>query len=146
MKLQVFLSGTTGYAQQIADELAEKFHCKCDQIPPAYQCDKEKLVFFVYEKYGKLDKNFISYIEGLTASKVQNVSLIEISKKGNEGVEELTKIFTGNGIHVCGSMGLEKGKGLFKSQITEEDLEQVKAFAEEQAESEFESLRKQHQQ
>jgi hypothetical protein len=142
MKLQVFFSGTTGYAQELADELAEKFHCKCDQIPPAYQCDREKLVFFVYEKYGKLDKKFLSYLEGLTAAKVQNVALIEVSKKGNEGIAELTELLGKNGIAVCGSMSLEKGKGLFSSKLTEEEIERVKAFAQEQGEKEFESLRK----
>lgn len=145
MKLQVFLSGANGYAQEIADELAEMFHCKCDQVPPAYQCDREKLVFFVYEKYGRMDKKFVSYLEGLSTDKVQNVALIEISKKGNEGTEELTRLFGANGITVCGTLGIEKGKGLFKSQMTEEEVAKAKAFAQEQAEKEFECLRKQHQ-
>ena len=70
MKLQVFLSGENGYAQAIADELAEMFHCKCDQIPPAYQCDREKLVFLVYEKYGKLDKRFDRNYQALYSYKL----------------------------------------------------------------------------
>lgn len=144
MKLQVFLSGANGYAQAIADELAEMFHCKCDQIPPAYQCDREKLVFLVYEKYGKLDKHFDSYVSGLNQDKVQNVALIEISKKGNEATEDLKKIFEGNGIHVIASLGIQKGKGLFSSPLSQEEIDQAKAFAEEQAETEFESIRKQH--
>ena len=62
MKLQVFLYGEFGYAQKIADEISEKFHCKCDQIPPAYQCNEEKLVFIVYEMYGSLSAKLTSYL------------------------------------------------------------------------------------
>ncbi len=141
MKLQVFLSGEKGYAQPIADALAEMFVCKCDQIPPAYQCNKERLVFLVYEKYGKLDKKFVSYLSGLDKNSMENVSLIEISKSGEEGKEEVSKILSGNGINVHSHMGIAKKSGLFKTIIQEEDIEKAKEFAMIQGKDLFQSLR-----
>ena len=141
MKLQVFLSGQKGYAQPIADALAEMFVCKCDQIPPAYQCNKEKLVFLVYEKYGKLDKKFVSYLKGLDKNSMENVSLIEISKTGAEGKDEISQILSGNGIHIHSHMGIAKKSGLFKAILENEDIEKAKEFAMEQGKDLFQSLR-----
>ena len=96
MKLQVFLYSKYGYAQRIADELSGMFRCKCDQIPPAYQCNKEKLIFIVYEKYGKLDKKLVNYMQEMDSNKRQNIASIEISNTGNEALDELGSMVKAN--------------------------------------------------
>ena len=144
MKLQVFLYGDRSYAQKIADEIAEKFHCKCDQIPPAYQCDEEKLIFIVYEKYGALDKKLVAYMKEMDTKKVQNIAFIEISNTGNEALEEMSQIVKANGVNISGTLGIAIKHGLFsKGKLTDEKLHEAMVFGDEQGKANFEFLRKQ---
>ena len=141
MKLQVFLYTKYGYAQAIADQLSDMFKCKCDHIPPAYQCNKEKLIFIVYEKYGKLDKKLVSYLKEMDTNKVLNVSLIEISNTGNEGVEELSAMLKANKVNISGVHNISVKRSLFsKGQLTEEDMAGAKAFADQQGKANFDFL------
>ena len=144
MKLQVFLYNKFGYAQRIADALAEKFTCKCDQIPPAYQCNEEKLIFIVYEKYGSLDKKLVAYMKETDKKKVQNIAYIEISNTGNEALEEMCNLVKANGVNISGTYGVTIKRSLFsKGQLTEEQMHEVLKFADEQGKANFECLRKQ---
>lgn len=144
MKLQVFLYSKFGYAQRIADELSEKFNCKCDQIPPAYQCNEEKLIFIVYEKYGALDKKLVAYMKEMDAKKVQNIAFIEISNSGNEALEEMSSIVKANGVNISGTYGIVIKHGLFaKGKLTEDMVQDALKFGDEQGKANFEFLRKQ---
>lgn len=144
MKLQVFLYGYYNYAQAVADEIAEKFHCKCDTIPPAYQCNEEKLVFVVYEKYGSLEDKLVDWLKQLEPKKVQNLALIEISNKGNEGVDKIKEIVEKNGVKVAAVKNLNVKRSLFsKGKITPEQIAEALEYADEQGKAHFEFLRKQ---
>lgn len=143
MKLQVFLYSKYGYAQRIADELSGMFRCKCDQIPPAYQCNKEKLIFIVYEKYGSLDKKLVNYMKEMDSNKAQNIAFIEISNTGNEGLSELSNMVKANNVKITGTHSIAIKRGLFsKGQLTEADVEGAKKFAEEQGKANFDFLNK----
>ncbi|MBQ4186424.1 MAG: hypothetical protein II642_00940 [Firmicutes bacterium] len=144
MKLQVFLYGDRSYAQKIADEIAEKFHCKCDQIPPAYQCNEEKLIFIVYEKYGGLEPKLMNYLKEMDSKKAQNIALVEISNTGNEGVETISKMLTDNGVNISGVHNICVKRGLFsKGKLTDDQVKGALKFADEQGKANFEFLRKQ---
>ena len=144
MKLQVFLYSKYGYAQRIADALSEKFTCKCDQIPPAYQCNEEKLIFIVYEKYGSLDKKLVAYMKEMDTKKVQNIAFIEVSNTGNEALEEMSNIVKANGVNISGTYGVAIKRSLFaKGQLTDDMLQDALKFADEQGKANFEFLRKQ---
>ena len=144
MKVQVFLYSKFGFAQRIADELSEKFNCKCDQIPPAYQCNEEKLIFIVYEKYGALDKKLVAYMKEMDKKKVQNIAFIEISNTGNEALEEMCSIVKANGVNISGTHGVAIKHGLFaKGKLTDEQLHEAMKFGDEQGKANFEFLRKQ---
>ena len=130
-----------GQARLIGDELSKLFKCKCDQIPPAYQCNKEKLVILTYEKYGKMPKKFTEFIESLTTEKVYNVALIELSNKGNEAFDELKTIFDKNGVKVVDTLGLVVKKGLFGSpKLSDDQLKQAVDFSHKIAASMFDSI------
>ena len=141
MKLQVFLYSKYGYAQRIADELSGMFRCKCDQIPPAYQCNKEKLIFIVYEKYGKMDKKLMNYMQEMDSNKAQNIAFIEISNTGNEGLEELSNLVKANKVNVCGTHSINIKRGLFsKGELTDADIASARAFADQQGKANFDFL------
>ena len=145
MKLQTFYFSKDekgGQARLIGDALADLFKCKSDQIPPAYQCNKEKLVIITYEKFGKLPKKFTEFIESLTTDKVLNVALIEISKTGNEGFDELKTMFEKNGVKVVATKGIAVKKGLFGgAKITEDQVKEAVDFSHELAASMFDSIK-----
>lgn len=145
MKLQTFFFSkdeTGGQARLIGDELSNLFKCKCDQIPPAYQCNKEKLVVITYEKYGKLPKKFIEFIESMTTEKVFNVALIEISNTGNDGVAEVSAIFEKNGVKVVDTLGIVAKKGFFsKPKVAEEDIQKAVDFSHKIAAELFDSIK-----
>ena len=145
MKLQTFYFSKDergGQARLIGDALADLFKCKSDQIPPAYQCNKEKLVIITYEKFGKMPKKFTEFIESLTTEKVFNVALIEISKTGNEGFDELKTMFDKNGVKVVDTLGLSAKKGLFGgAKITEDQVKQAVDFSHRIAADMFESIK-----
>ena len=142
MKLQVLFFNKYGHAQVIADKLSSLFRCNCDQIPPAYQCNKEKLVFIAYEKHGALDKKFLEFLKEMDTNKTANVALIEISKTGNEGFDELRTLFNSNGVNVAGTLGLENHKGVIgKGKITEDDINKALEFAKKIGSEMFESFK-----
>lgn len=142
MKLQVFLYSKYGYAQRIADELSTMFRCKCDMIPPAYQCNKEKLIFIVYEKYGKMDKKLVNYMQEMNSNKAQNIAFIEISNTGKEGLDDLSNMVKANKVNVCGTHSITVKKGLFsKGQLTDADIAGAKAFADEKGKEMFDFLK-----
>lgn len=144
MKLQTFFFSKDelgGQARLIGDELSNLFKCKCDQIPPAYQCNKEKLVIITYEKYGKMPKKFTEFIESMNTEKVFNVALIEISNTGNEGIDEIKSMFTKNGVKVVDTLGISAKKGLFsKPRITKEDVQKAVDFSHKIAAELFDSI------
>ena len=144
MKLQTFFFSKDergGQARLIGEQLGDMFKCKCDQIPPAYQCNREKLVIITYEKYGKLQKKFTEFIESLTTEKVHNVALIELSNSGDEGFGELEAIFDKNGVKVVDTLGLKVKKGLFSApKVTDEQIKQAVDFAHKIAASMFDSI------
>lgn len=143
MKLQVFLYSKFGYAQRIADELSGMFRCKCDQIPPAYQCNKEKLIFIVYEKYGKMDKKLMNYMQEMDSNKALNIAFIEISNTGNEGLDELSAMVKGNKVNVAGTHSIVVKRSLFsKGQLTDADIAGARAFAEQKGKENFDFLNK----
>ena len=59
-KLQIEFQVTkSGHPLEISDHLSSLLKSKSDQIPPAYMCNKEKLVFIIYEKVDKVLKEYI---------------------------------------------------------------------------------------
>lgn len=141
MKMQVLYSSKTGNAQLVADKVSRVFKCKCDQIPPAYPCENEKLVLIVFENYGKLDKQLVSFCKDLSSSRASNVALIALSNDGNTDIGELAGIFKGNDVNVAKVYGLTVHKGLFgKGKVTEQHISDASEFAKGVVESIFEKV------
>ncbi len=144
MKLQTFFFSKDekgGQARLVGDQISSLFKCKCDQIPPAYQCNKEKLVIIVYEQYGKMPKKFTEFIESMTTEKAYNVALIEISKTGHEGLDTLKTIFKNNGVNVVDTCSIVAKKGLFsKPSVSDEEIQRAVDFSHKIAADLFESI------
>ena len=96
-KLQIEFQVTkSGNPLQIADHMSSLLKSKSDQIPPAYMCNKEKLVIIIYEK---VDKVMREYIGSLNSEKTANIAYISIY---GDGLDELESISKGQGVNVVG--------------------------------------------
>ncbi len=124
MKMQVlyFSKNGKGNAEAVATAVGRTFKCKCDQIPPAYPCEKEKLVIIVFDDYGKKAKQLVDFCKDLSAERAANVALIPLSV--------LADIFKANGVAVAGIQGVEIKKGLFGiGKLTDEKVKVATDFA-----------------
>ena len=66
MKAKSLHFSKSGNVQPIASEIGRVMQCVCDQIPPAYPCEGEKVVFIGVEMNGKLPAQSITSARILT--------------------------------------------------------------------------------
>ncbi len=132
MKMQVlyFSKNGKGNAEAVATAVGRTFKCKCDQIPPAYPCEKEKLVIIVFDNYGKKAKQLLDFCKDLSAERASNVAIITMSNTGDGDIGELADIFKANNVTVAGVQGLEIKKGLFGTgKLTDDKVKTATDFA-----------------
>ena len=53
VKMRVMCDSTKGKIKTYAVALSEAFKCRVDDVPPAYSCDKERLVLIVASLKGE---------------------------------------------------------------------------------------------
>jgi len=119
-----------GVAQQLAAEIAKSQDVNAnlvDKIPPAYNLEKERLVFICIEK-GSL-KTVSAFCKQLSPERVKNVAFCALSGNAAE-VVELKKIVEGTGIPVANTLQLDVKGGLFKkASLTADDIKKAADWA-----------------
>ena len=143
MKMQVlyFSKNGKGNAEAVATAVGRTFKCKCDQIPPAYPCQNEKLVIIVFDNYGKKAKQLIDFCKDLSTERASNVAVIPLSNDGNNDIGELADIFKANNVTVAGIQGVEIKKGLFGAgKLTDDKVKIATDFATKMVTSLFEHI------
>ena len=90
MKAKSLHFSKSGSAQVIASELGRVYQSVCDQIPPAYPCEGEKVVFVGVEMNGKVPGPVERFCRDLTPARAQNVAFYVINGNGStDGVKAL---------------------------------------------------------
>ena len=143
MKMQVlyFSKNGKGNAEAVATAVGRTFKCKCDQIPPAYPCQNEKLVIIVFDNYGKKAKQLIDFCKDLSTERASNVAVIPRSNDGSNDIGELADIFKANNVTVAGIQGIEIKKGLFGAgKLTDDKVKIATDFATKMVTSLFEHI------
>lgn len=143
MKMQVlyFSKNGKGNAEAVATAVGRTFKCKCDQIPPAYPCQNEKLVIIVFDNYGKKAKQLIDFCKDLSTERASNVAVIPLSNDGSNDIGELAGIFKANNVTVAGIQGVEIKKGLFGAgKLTDDKVKIATDFATKMVTSLFEHI------
>ena len=145
MKMQVLYvekqPGKQGNPEIIAEAIAREFKCKSDKIPPAYPCDNERMVFLIFEGYGKLDKRLISFAKDLSTARASNVALISLTNDGAASVGELEGIFKDNGVNIADKKGIAVKKGLFgASKVGDAQVSEAMDFAKKIVSAYFENV------
>jgi len=127
MKMQVLHYPEKGKIATFASGLAEEFQVKCDKIPPAYDCSRERLVFVGVSSGKMLEDSLSRFLRGLDREKAQNVAIFTDS--ADSTVEEIKTLVTEAGANV---MDVKKVKGSlfsFLSGVKPEEMADLKAWA-----------------
>ncbi len=89
-----------------------------DRIPPAYSCDKERLVILATQIKGNLPDNYRLFVRELTKARAANVAIIYA---GDEASVEKTK----EQLRLAGTNVIEDVHnvkvGLFNTKVTDEE-------------------------
>ena len=76
MKLRVLTDTNKGKLLSIASTLASNSDYKADIIPPAYPCERERLVIIILSAKGRTSTTFDLFAKSLDKSRAQNVAFI----------------------------------------------------------------------
>ena len=96
-----------------------------DRIPPAYSCDKERLVILATQIKGNLPDDYRLFVRELTKARAAHVAIIAA---GDEACVAKTKEL----LHEAGTNVLEDVKtvkiGLFNTKVTDEEKADILAW------------------
>ena len=118
MKAKSLHYSKSGCVQPIASEIGRVMQCVCDQIPPAYPCEGDKVVFIGIEMNGKLPGPVDHFCKDLNPTRTKGVAFYVLNSTGKtDGLEGIIAAIKG---------------GLFKKgQPTDEDIKKALAWADE---------------
>lgn len=130
MKMRVLYSTNKGkiktIAQMITDDYAtEKINCM-DKIPPAYSCDKERLVVMLCSVSKDPDNALILFCKELTKVRAANVAFIIDGSA--ESAKVLIDAVKGAGANVIDDVLYIKGGIPFLKGVKDEEKQQVKTW------------------
>ncbi|MBE6564910.1 MAG: flavodoxin family protein [Ruminococcaceae bacterium] len=81
MKTRVLFYSTKGKMESYAEEIARLESVKSDKIPPAYSCDKEKIVFLGLSVAKDIPDQLRLFLNGMDKTKASNVAFFIDGKK-----------------------------------------------------------------
>ena len=78
MKIRVLTVTKKAKMKDLADKISKKADCykPVDIIPPAYTCDRERLVIVVLTAAKMMSDDFRRFIQDLSREKIQNIAFI----------------------------------------------------------------------
>lgn len=131
-KMRALYFSPAGNAEKIARAIAKAQEAVCDQIPPAYPSENEKLLFIGVETKGSsANKVVVDLCRDLTPARAKNVAFFAVGSGNFSAIDELKSIVKGKGIEVVGTTCecTVKG-GLFKQgKVTDDDVKKVVDWA-----------------
>ena len=132
MKMRALVVSGKGKLKTIGELLAKNGTYAADVIPPAYSCDRERLVVIIASLKPNMPDSFRRFCQELSKDKAQNVALIV------DGVEKDAQMVTdwlkSAGTNVIDNVLYFPVKGLFagfSKALTAEETEKVTAWYDE---------------
>lgn len=129
MKMRALVVSGKGKLKTIGEMLAKNGTYAADVIPPAYSCDRERLVVIIASLKSSMPDSFRRFCQELSKDKAQNVALIVdgIEKDANMVADWLKA----TGTNVIDNILYFPIKGLFagfSKTLTPEETEKVTAW------------------
>ena len=129
IKMRVLCDSKKGKINTLANMIKQEYDLPInalDKIPPAYSCDKERIVILMLSLKGEPENTLRLFCREMTKARAQNTALII---DGSETAAKTIKdLLTEAGTHVIDEvLYIKGGFALFKN-ATDEEKEQVRAF------------------
>ncbi len=99
MKSRVLYFSSNGKMKKLAAILGAKMGTKEDVVPPAYSCDKEKVLFLGVSAKANMSDTFTRFCDGLNLTKAANVAVFAEGKP--EAVKAIMDRIAAAGANVC---------------------------------------------
>lgn len=134
-KMRVLHYAPGGNADNLSAAIARTQETTCDQIPPAYNCENEKLAIICAEVGKKADDKLVNFVNHLTSARVKNIAFLTVSSASPEAakaaIAPLKDMAEKNNIHVLDDIFQCTVKGgLFKKgKVTQADIENAVDWA-----------------
>lgn len=129
MKMRALVVSGKGKLKAIGEMLAKNGTYAADVIPPAYSCDRERLVVIIASLKSNMPDSFRRFCQELSKDKAQNVALIV---DGNETDAKMVADWIRSaGANVIDNVLYFPVKGLFagfSKALTAEETEKVNAW------------------
>ena len=139
MKMRVLTATGKGKMLSIGNIIASKYSCGIDKIPPAYSCEREKLVVVVASLKSALPNDFVLFCKDLSKERAQNVAFVVDGTEAN--FKKVADMITAAGANVIDDVLYIKG-GLpfgFLKNVPDSDKAAVDAWIEKIVSSVFQS-------
>ena len=127
IKMKIFHYPENGKMATFANGLSQDFDVKCDKIPPAYNCDKDRLLIAGIASKKNFADDLSMFLRGLSKDRVQNVAIFTPSD--DEAIAAMKAAIEGAGANV---VDVKKVKGSplpFLKGVKAEEMEDLKAWA-----------------
>jgi len=113
VKMRVIYSTTKKKVVTFATAIAEAFKCQTDDVPPAFPCDKEKLVVIVMSIKDEPNDKLRRFCGELNKTRALNTALVVDGDKDGKGVKIVKDILTEAGTNVIDDVYTVNGGGFF---------------------------------
>ena len=127
IKMKILHYPENGKMATFANGLSKEYDVKCDKIPPAYNCDKERLLIAGISSKKNFSDDLSMFLRGLTKGQVQNVAIFTDSK--DDAIEAMKTTIETAGATV---VDVKKVKGSilpFLSGVKPEEMAELTAWA-----------------
>ncbi len=129
MKMRALVASSKGKLKTIGEILAKNGEKASDVIPPAYSCDRERLVVIIASVKSNMPDSFRRFCQELSKDKAQNVALIADGSEAD--AKMVTDWIRSAGANVVDNVLYFPVKGLFagfSKALSAEETEKVNAW------------------
>ena len=128
IKMRILFASNKKKIENIANAIKSQYELafnSVDAIPPAYSCDKERIVILAISAKGEVSDSLRLFCREMTKARAQNVALMI---DGDEKVaNKLKEILTEAGTNVIDDVKTVK-VGLFNTKVTDEEKADILAW------------------
>ncbi|MBR6917382.1 MAG: hypothetical protein IKN38_04290 [Clostridia bacterium] len=130
VKMRVIYSTTKKKVVTFATAIAEAFKCQTDDVPPAFPCDKEKLVVIVMSIKDEPEDKLRRFCGELNKTRALNTALIVDGDPAGKGVASVINILKEAGTNVIDDIYTVDGGGIFGKKISLEERTNIVKWVE----------------
>ena len=127
MKMKVLHYPEKGKIATFTNMLANEYQETADKIPPAYDCNRDRLLFMGISSGTMMDDALSRFLRGLDREKVQNVALF--TDASDAVIEQIKEIFAETGINFMNVKRTKKAFLPFLTSVKPEEFDDLKLWA-----------------